>query len=154
MAHTDDDTVVALAIRDIILANATTLLLDDVLYGRHNTIPHASGAVITPGGKRRSLAGVSGPGGRTTNSLMVEVALHWSKVGDEETERKAVDDRATAVERLLHTDTTLGGIIIHGFVVSVDRGETQMASGSMFRSVMMVFDGTTKTYLSPPAAPA
>jgi hypothetical protein len=154
MAHTDDDTVVAIYIQDLITANKAVLVLDDVLYGRHNNIPHASAAVIIPGGKRRVLAGVSAPGGRTENALMVEIGLHWSKVGDEETERKAVDARATAVERKLHEDVTLGGLIIHGYVVSVERGETQMASGSMFRSVQMVFQGTTKTYLSPPAAPA
>lgn len=153
MAHTDDDTVIANYIQTVIEANKVALLLDDVLYGRHNNLPRASAAVIIPGGKRRVLAGVSAPGGRTENSLVVEIGMHWSKVGDEETERKAVDARATAIERKLHEDTTLGGLIIHGYVVSVERGETQMANGSMFRSVQMVYQGTTKTYLSPPAAP-
>lgn len=153
MPHTDDDTIVADAIFDLITANKVTLLLDDVLYGNQALIPRASAAVVVPGGKRRELAGVSSPGGRTNNTLIVEINLHWSKVGDEATERRAVDDRATAVERLIHTDTTLGGIIVHGFIDQVDRGETLMANNSMFRSVRMMFTGVTKTYLSPPAAP-
>jgi hypothetical protein len=153
MAHTDDDTVVAKYIQALFVANQTDLLLDDVLYGRHTNLPHASAAVIVPGGHRRTLAGVSAPGGRTENLLSVEIGMHWSKVGDEETERQAVDDRAMSMEKKLHEDTTMGGLVIHGFVASTERGETMMANNSMFRSVQMIWQGTTKTYLSPPAAP-
>lgn len=147
MAHTDKDEVVAQAIETLLTTNKVALLLDDVLYGNQNMIPHASAAVVTALGKRRQLAGVSAPGGRVLNQLMVSVDLHWSKVGDEETERKAADARGTAVETLIHSDTTLGGIIIHGFITQVDRGETQFSNG-MFRSVRMIFEGQSKTYLS------
>jgi hypothetical protein len=153
MAHTDDDTVVAEAIFDLLEANKATLLLDDVLYGNHNNIPRASGAVVTALGNTRTLAGVSAPGGRTENTLNVEIDLHWSKVGDEATERRAADARGTALSKKLHEDTTLGGIVIHGFVVTIHRGETIMADNSMFRSVRLMYSATTKTYLSPPAAP-
>src|SRR5258706_10657157 len=120
MAHTDDDTVVATAIFDLIVANKATLLLDDVLYGNHNNIPHASAAVVTSNGKGRSLSGVSAPGGRTENAMVIEIDLHWSKVGDEATQRRAADNRGTALEKLIHTDTTLGGIVIHGYVTQVN----------------------------------
>lgn len=153
MAHTDDDTLVAKAIQTLLEGNKLTLLLEDVLYGNHTLIPRNSAAVVMPMGKRRQLAGVSAPGGRTQNDLVVNIQLHWSRVGDEETERKACDDRGTAVERLIHTDPTFGGLIIHGFIGEVDRGDT-MINNSMFRSVFMVFTGVTKTYLSPPAAPS
>lgn len=156
MPHTDDDVVVAEAILALIEANKSTLLLDDVLYGNHTYIPRASAAVVQALGKRRQLAGVSAPGGRTENQLIVGIQLHWSKVGNEATERRAADSRGTEVERLIHTDTTLGGIIIHGYITETDRGESQLGTvgdNSMFRSVMMTFVGVTKTYLSPPAAP-
>lgn len=153
MTHTDDDTEVALAIRDLILTNKEILLLDDVLYGNHTMIPRASAAIVIAMGKRRSLAGVSAPGGRTQNDLLVAVQLHWSRVGDEETERKAADERGTALERLIHTDTQVNDLVIHGFVTEVDRGES-VVGNSMFRSVMMMFIGQTRTYLSPPAAPS
>jgi len=151
--HTDDDATVAQAIEVLVNANKAALLLDDVLYGDHNMIPHASAAIIMPGGMRRELAGVAAPGGRTANNMMVEVVLHWSKVGDEATERKAADQRGKLLERKLHEDTTLGGIIIHGFVNQVDRGNTIMGNNNMFRTVRMVYIAMTKTYLSPPAAP-
>jgi|SRR3990172_7715478 len=147
--HTDDDTVVAEAIYNLIVSNQADLQLDDVLYGNHNVIPRSSAAVVTAAGHRRELAGVSAPGGRTENGLMVIIELHWSKVGDEATERRACDARGKLLENLIHTDTTIGGLIIHGFVTDVDRGETQIANNSMFRSVRMSFLGKTKTYLSP-----
>lgn len=150
--HTDQDEIVAQFIFDLLETNKADLLLDDVLWGNHNMIPRASAAVVAPLGHRRVLAGVSAPGGRTMNELLVSVELHWSKVGPEEIERKAVDFRATSVERLVHQDTTLGGIIIHGFFTQVDRGETQFINNSMFRSVRMAFIGQTKTYLSNPTA--
>ncbi len=153
MAHTDNDTVVAEAITTLIEDNLALLQLNAVYYGNHNNIPVAAGAVVTPGGHRRTLAGVSGPGGRTENSLMVDVAIHYSKVGDEATERRAVDALGYTLEKLLHVDTTLGGIVIHGFVQQTERGETIMANNSMFRSVRLLYVATTKTYLSPPAAP-
>lgn len=150
--HTDDDVVVAEYIFDLITANKANLLLDDVLYGNHTQIPLGGTAIVTAGGKRRELAGVSAPGGRTTNTMSVLVELHWSKVGDEATERRAVDNRATALEQLVHQDTTLGGIIIHGFFEQVDRGETESSNTGMFRTVRMGFTGISKTYLSNPTA--
>jgi len=148
MAHTDKDEVVADFLFNLLTTNKVTLQLDDVLYGNQIMIPHASAAVVTAMGKRRTLAGVSAPGGRTLNELVVNIEMHWSRVGDEGTERKNADNRATALEAIIHQDTTLGGIIIHGFINQVDRGETQFANGSMFRSVRMIFVGQTKTYLS------
>jgi len=153
MAHTDRDEVIADYIWNLINNNKVALQLDEVLYGNHNMITMASAAVITAMGKRRRLSGVSAPGGRTENDLIVIIAMHWSKVGDEATERRNADNRARLIENKLHEDTTLGGNIIHGYVTEVDRGESEMATGSMFRSVRMTYVGTTKTYLSPPAAP-
>src|SRR5215831_17440968 len=114
--HTDDDVAVAQAIINLIIDNKEDLQIDDVLFGNHTMIPHASAAIVQALGRNRTLAGVAAPGGRTENTLMVGVDLHWSKVGDEATERLNCDTRGNALERLLHTDTTLGGIVIHGFV--------------------------------------
>src|SRR5258706_14806967 len=97
--HTDDDTVVAKAIETLLNANKTALLLEDVLYGDHTMVPRNSAAIVQPGGKQRALAGVAATGGRTENNLVVEVALHWGKVGDAETDCKDEDDRGSALER-------------------------------------------------------
>jgi hypothetical protein len=147
MPHTDNDTVLALAIRDLIEINRTSLGLDVVLYGFHNMIPVANAAVVMARGKTRTLVGVQGPGGRTDNTLSVGIDVHRSKLGDEETERKIVDETARTIEDLLHGDTSVGGLIIHGFIDRVDRGDTSFVNGSMFRTVVMSFTGTSRTLI-------
>lgn len=148
MTHTDDDTVLALAIKNILIANKAALELDDVLYGNHNMIPRASAAIVTAMGKNRALQGVAAPRGVTMNTLNVIISLHYSKVTDEETGRIAADNHATTIENLIHVDTTVGGIIIHGYITDVARGETEF-NGSMFRSVIMTYSGITKLPLIP-----
>jgi hypothetical protein len=147
MTHTDDDTVLATAIRDLINLNKADLGVSIVLYGNHIMVQSSPAVVVKAAGKDRTLIGVQGPGGRTDNGLNIVVEVHISEVGDEETERRKVDSLATSIEHLLHSDTTIGGIIIHGFVTSATRGDT-LISGSMFRSVIMTFAGRTRTLIS------
>ncbi len=147
MPHTDNVTVVAVALYNLINANKGSLGINIVLFGNQNMIPSSPAVVVNPGTKRRDLAGVSAPGGRVMNEMSVFIDVHSSKVGDEFAERLAVDQLAEAVEVKIHSDVTLGGILIHGFVNEWDPGET-FIQGSAFRTVRMTFIGKTKTYLS------
>lgn len=147
MSHTDSTAVLAKAIYDLLVANADSLKLQDVLYGNHLMIPRSPTAVVIAGTKRRELAGVSAPGGRTMNYLTVYIDIHDSKVADETTQRQYLDALAESVEHFLHQDVTVGGLIIHGFVNTWDPGESFTQNGQ-FRSVRMTFTGQTKTYLS------
>jgi len=147
MPHTHKTTIVALAIRDIIKANRAVIGLDDndfVAYGDHNNFPTGKAVTVTSGTKRRTLAGVTGPGGRTLNNMEVVISIYYSVLENEETARLAVDVMAENVEDLLHEDTTVGGIIIHGFVQEWVPGILYRET-SMFRVVQLHFVGQTKT---------
>ena len=145
--HTDKVTPVAIFIKDLLIANRTSLGLRDVLFGDQNMIPETPFAVVNCGPKRRQLAGVSAPGGRTMNSLTVFIDIHSSAVGSEADERLKLDQLADLIETKIHADPTCGGIIIHGFVTDWDPGQFFIGN-SMFRTVRMTFVGETKTYLS------
>ena len=147
MTHTDDDTVLALAIFDLLDTNKSALGLELILYGYHTLIPTSTAAVVMARGNTKTLAGVQGPGGRTLNNLMVGIDIHRSKVGDESTERIVVDETSKSVMSLVHADTTVGSLIIHGFFDRTDRGDTSFMNGSMFRTVVMSFTGVTKTLI-------
>lgn len=147
MAHTDSPTVLAIAIRDKIEAVAATLGIVEVFYGSHAMITKTPAVIVLDVGKRRALAGVSSPGGRTENQLIVTIDVHNAAVGNEETERLALGTLANNIEAELHKDTTMGGIIIHGFVEEWNNGDSSI--GGEFRTVQMIFVGRTKTYLSP-----
>lgn len=147
MAHTDKSTVLAFAIRDKIIANKLSVGLEEgdfVAYGDHNNVPTGRAVTVAAGTKHRELAGVAGPGGRTKNTLEVVVTVYYSVLEAEETARLAVDQIAENVEFLLHTDTTVGGIIIHGFVQDWVPGII-VRETSMFRVVQLHFVGQTKT---------
>lgn len=148
MTHTDLTSVLAQAILDKIDTNKASLGIRQTLYGNHNMVNLSPAAVVTPGRKNRSLAGVSAPGGRTLNELNVLVDVMIQNVlAGESAARLEVDQLAEAVEKILHADTTMGGIIIHGYVTTWDPG-IQFINGSNYRVVRMFYVGTTKTYLS------
>lgn len=146
MAHTDKDEVLALAIEALLITNKVALGLQDVLYGDHVNVPKSPTIIVMPLGKVRELEGVAAPGGRTKNKLMVGLEVLVSKVQDERSGRVETDALASVIEDFLHNDTTVGGILIHGFVTQTQRGNATFSSG-MFQSVRMSFEGTTKTYL-------
>lgn len=146
--HTNNTSVLASYIKNLLLTNMQLLGLKDVLYGNQLMLPRSPVAVITPGPKRRELAGVSAPGGRTMNYLTVNIDVYSSKIGNEEDERLALDQLSEQVEFVLHHDVQMGGNIIHGFVTDWTPGETTLQGNSQFRWVRLSFVGLTKTYLS------
>lgn len=147
MSHTDKTTDVAQALVNLLKDDMINLGLKDVLYGRQINLPTTPVVVVTCAPKRRELSGVSAPGGRTMNTMQIYIDVHNSKVGDEATERLFVDKLAESVEQVVHQDTTVGGIIIHGFITDWDPGETFLQNGE-FRTVRMTFQGRSETYLS------
>lgn len=147
MPHTDKSTVVALAIKDLILSNKETLGLDYVDYGDHNNIPGGKSVAVRAGTKRRELAGVAGPGGRTLNRIEVLVSVYFSVLDNEANARRNIDELAEKIEDLLHEDTTVGGLIIHGFVNDWIP-DTVYRETSMYRLVQLTFVGQTKTNIT------
>ena len=150
MAHTDRTTVLALAIKDKIAAAKSSLGLAPetfVAYGDHNNIPGGKAITVTSGTKNRELAGVAGPGGRTLNTMEVVISVFSMVLATEASARLEVDQLSEAVEKLLHSDTTMGGIIIHGYVRDWVPGVVYRET-SQFRVVQLHFVGITKTNLS------
>lgn len=147
MAHTDKSTVLAQAIKAKIELNKVTLGLDTVLYGEQSNVPGGKAAVVYCGTKRRPLAGVAGPGGRSDNFMEVIIDVHYSVYNPEEDGRLAADSLAEAVEEVLHQDTTMGGIIIHGWVNEWTPGVV-FKENSMYRTVRLLYVGRTKTNIT------
>lgn len=147
MPNTDRTTVLAQALQAIVAANKDSLGILDVLYGNHNNIPRTPSVIIVPGTKKRELRGVAAPGGRVFNTMTVYVDIRFSKVGSEEAVRLELDQTAENIEHLIHQDTTVGGLLIHGFFTDWNPGEV-FSQGGEFRSVRMTFVGGSETYLS------
>ena len=148
MANTQFTSVLAQAIKNILITNQTNLGLKAVLYGNHTMLPVSPLAVVIPAPKHRELQGVGGPGGRTLITIAVYVDVLSSKVGDESIERLALDQLAERIEDLLHNDVTVGGLVIHGFVTDWVPGETTVPQGGEYRTVRLTFAGVSKLQLT------
>lgn len=144
---TDRSTVLAKAIQALLTANKTQLGLKEVLYGNQMEIPRTPAVVVMVANKVRELVGVASPGGKTHNRMAVTIDLINTKVGNEADERLAIDQLAEDVEKLLHQDVKVGGLIIHGFVNNWSPGEVVLRNGQ-FRTVRMTYVGMSETYLS------
>lgn len=149
MPLTDRTTVLALHIQSLIEAEKATLGVDLVLYGEQINIPKAKTVVINSGTKTRQIAGAATPGGMTANRMTVLITVYNSTVGDEATERLAVDELAEDIEALLHLTPTMNNLIVHGFCETIDPG-IKFNTGSMFRVTQITFVGQSKTHLTPP----
>lgn len=148
MSNTDKTTVVASFIKSLLLDNKYTLGLTDVFYGNHNMIPRGPVVMLRPGIKDRNLKGVSAPGGRVQNLLTVLIdVMQADPLSGEEKARAFLDDLAESVETLVHADTTLGGLVIHGFVHRWDPGEVYI-NDTMWRTVRLTHISESRTYLS------
>lgn len=143
-AHTTDLANYLLALFQL---NSDTLGLRFIGYGNHNMIPFAPAVVVVSAPKRRTLAGVAAPGGRTDNDMTLFIDVYVEKVGDETENRMALDQLSEAVEDLIHRDVQFGGLIIHGFVNDWQPTERLLQNGE-FRTVRLTFVGRSKTYLS------
>lgn len=148
LANTDLTSVLAQYMYNLINSNMASLGLKIVLYGDQTNIPLNPAVVVTPGVKRRDLAGVSAPGGRTLNTLSVYVDVLSSKVAPQTDASIELDKLADSIEKFLHTDVQMGGLVIHGFVNEWDPGTAYMQNGQ-FRMVRMAWVGISKTYLGP-----
>jgi len=148
MPHTQKSTVLATYIQGLVETNKVTLDVDNVLYGLHENIPGGKTVTVTPATKTRVLDGVAMPGGRTMNEMPILINVYLNIVIDEETGRLIVDQLAESIEDLLHQNTTMGGLIFHGFVTTWEPG-IRYRTGSMFRTVQMTFVGRSKTNLTP-----
>lgn len=149
-ANTDKTSVLADYIFNLLNNERYELGLEQVLYGKHNMVSKNNTVRVIPGRKTRNLVGVSAPGGRVENILVVLVDVMTSDpLAGESAGRLATDQLADTVEHFLHQDVTMGGLIIHGFVDAWDPGD-EFIQNSMFRVVRMNFTGKSRTYLSVP----
>jgi hypothetical protein len=115
-----------------------------VYYGMQELIPEFPAISVESGRKQRQLAERSG--GSThkwaitfTVSLMVE----HGKLQSSTTTRKETEQLAELIETKLHEDLKLGGLVIFGFVTSIDSGVTRRKD-IMIRATRIIWEGVSR----------
>jgi len=130
------------------LGGLLTTPLQDVWYGDEALIPRFPTVTVESSGITSILSGAPY---RTDNDIRIILIVYASKVQPGETTRKEADQLAYSVRSKLHTDRTLGGLVIHGFVSSIEYGytvrRTTGATAALIRAARLTWDGKNKLML-------
>jgi hypothetical protein len=143
---TDSLVTVTQGLYDKFVGLRDTLGLTDVFWGDQLLIPRSPCLCIEPGNKSRDMPG--GLNRRTTNTFVVYLILYHSEVRSPQSNRKDADTLAEAIEREVHLDATLGGLLTHGYCTRLDSGYATKVQ-QQYRSARIQFEGNTTTNLPP-----
>lgn len=133
---------------DPYLGGLLTNPLQDVWYGDEALIPRFPTVTVESSNLSSILGGAPY---RTDNDIRVVLIVYASKVQPGEITRKEADQLAYAIRSKLHTDRTLGGLVIHGFVSSIEYGyavrRTTGSTATLIRAARLTWDGKNKLML-------
>lgn len=143
MPLVDRFTPVVQKVHDVLTAAKVELGLQDVWYGDQNLIPRYPAVAVEAGPFDRTLAGIGGKG-RTENRIRVLLLLYLAKIADVQVTKKQTDELAERIMDKLHEDITMGGLVIHGFVTTIEPGYATRG-GTLMRTTRVTWEGLSKT---------
>jgi hypothetical protein len=140
---TDSAVVFANKTQDIVTSAKSTYGIADIFYGDQIQIGRTPTVCIWASSKRREIAGAPR---RSHNTLEAYLMVYISKVQDVQLNSLEADTLAEGLETELHKDPTLGGLVFHSLVTSIEFGY-QTRSNTQFRTARITFQGESKTLL-------
>jgi len=130
-------------IQNLITAKQTDLAVADIWYGEQTKIPRTPAVEVIPGGKVRNPAGAPR---RVKNAFECFVLVQAGQVQDAQLNLHLAGQLAESIETILHTDPTLGGIVINCLVVRTDFG-VSLRSKTEFRAARLTVQAESLTLL-------
>lgn len=141
MTYTDSIVDVSRGIQDYLLLNKGDL--KDIWYGDQDLIPRLPAACVEPGPKIRTL---NGSLQMSENELAVFIMVYHGQVADTQVTKQVCDEQAERIEALLHTDKTLGGLVVFGFCRELEPGYAERGRTLMY-STRITWQGLSKTMI-------
>lgn len=127
-------------ILNLISDNAAALGLQGVYYGDEDLIPKFPAVSVQGGRKNRTIA--------TTRqfevALTVQINIYFGKVQSSEINTKETEELAEAIEDLLHTNKTMDGSVVFGYVSRTDPGTARAPNGVMIKTSRMFWEGRAR----------
>lgn len=152
MPNTDSYVAICDYLLAKIVANKVTLGLStatdvtNTFYGDQDTLQFLPAVCIEPDTKRRAYNGVAR---RTENNFEIGILIYEGKVADPQSNRRAADVLAEAVETLIHADPQLGGLVISSLVERVESGYQRKGANTVIRTARLTVTGKSQTLLPP-----
>lgn len=127
--------------------NKANLGLVDVYFGDQDKIPVTPVVCIEPQIKTNIL-NEAGAGRLISIEFRLFFLVYYSFIQSPQDNRRGADALAEAIESVVHSDRTLGGLITHGYCTDVESGYTTKGN-SLIRSNKITFVGTTARAILP-----
>jgi hypothetical protein len=135
--------VIANAIMNAIRAQMASLGIQQVYYGDQTQLPQTPAVCVSPGNKMREFQGASLT---TMNTFETYVFVYYGKIQDVQQNLHAAQTLADAIEPVVQTDQTLGGIAIWTLCIQNEPGMINKM-GSLMMGNRMTFQSASKTRL-------
>jgi len=135
---------VGAGLESLLKDNQEALGISQVYYGEQQLYPEVPAVAIEPIMLDRILAG-TGIGGSTENSFTVYIYIYHGTLEEVQKSRKQCDKLAADIERVLHHNLQLNGIIVHGFVTKCENGQANR--GQLLGATRLTWEGLSKTLL-------
>jgi hypothetical protein len=147
---TDSTDVVATYILDLLVSQAATLGVDPqkgYYFGEQDLIPTSPVICVVPGPESSEYDGV---GGRpVVVTFQTYVMVYVDKIQDIQVSTHSAMQLATAVKRVVHPDTRLGGNVIDCFCANVEPGYA-VRRATLMAAARLTFRSRSKVLLNPP----
>jgi hypothetical protein len=143
--NTDSADVIATYIYDMLEANTSALVIQDVWYGDQELLPRTPAVCVNPGTKKRQFQGATF---RTLNDIETYVLVYFGKIQDVQANLHGATQLADSIETLVHSDLTLGGNVIAVLCTQNEPGMINKA-GVWMMGARLTFQSMTKTTFPP-----
>lgn len=143
MSLTDKISLVNQAHFDLLDSRKIALGLADVFYGDQALIPRTPTVCVDAGSMDRDLNGVSAKG-TTENTFRIYHLIYVGKVQDAQLNLKQSQQLAEAIMDVLHEDITMGGLVLHGYVRTIEPGYVRKRDG-ILKVERLSWQGMNKT---------
>ena len=130
---------------DKIVDNEVSLGVAATYFGDQEKLPTTPVVCVEPGIKRNLLRQAAGA---RMLDIVFELTLlvYHSFITSPQENRRGADALAEAVEAVVHSDRTLGGLVIHGYCPEIQSGYTTK-SGSLVRANKILYQATSQHLL-------
>lgn len=135
---------VAEKIFDLLTAN-TNLGLAVVYYGDQNRLADTPAACVEPSIKNNNLK-TSAMARKLDPEIITEIIIYHSPIQSTQVTRLECDRFGEAVETFINTKRDLDGLIIHGYVTTLESGYVEK-TGQIMRACRLTHKSITQGYL-------
>lgn len=138
---TDSLLVVSKYLYESLEAEKDSLGFKAVWYDIEGLAPTTPAVIIEPQNKSRA---ISNTGHMVENTFQVSIILLHSRMASKSETNEESLEFAEAIEAHLHSDKTLGGLIVHGYVTGLQQGSVNLQR-TLLRATALSWQGMSKT---------